>query len=131
MVDGLAADVWKHAVPPSRAPRSAFGSDLTDFVSAMLAPAPELQAAFLKCLASGIENPDSGMGCYACQPADYDRFKPFFSKALAKYHKVAEDAKHVNNWSLEGVEGLPADGAAFHRQLHQAHVQQTYHGPSK
>ncbi len=30
---------------------------------------------------SGIENPDSGMGCYAMQPADYDRFKPFFSKA--------------------------------------------------
>ena len=70
----------------------------------------ELKPAFLKCLNSGIENPDSGMGVYACQPDDYDRFKPFFSKALAKYHKVAEDAKHVNNWSLEGVEGLPADG---------------------
>ena len=70
----------------------------------------DLKPAFLKCLASGIENPDSGMGCYACQPEDYDRFKPFFSKALAKYHKVAEDAKHVNNWSLEGVEGLPEGG---------------------
>ena len=56
------------------------------------------------------ENPDSGMGCYACQPEDYDRFKPFFSKALAKYHGVAEDAKHVNDWSLEGVEGLPEGG---------------------
>merc|ERR1711871_1772161 len=65
---------------------------------------------FLLCLNSGIENPDSGMGCYACQPADYDRFKPFFSKALAKYHKVAEDAKHINDWSLEGVEGLPEGG---------------------
>eukprot|EP01048_Picozoa_sp_COSAG05_P007095 COSAG05_NODE_489_length_9314_cov_115.648655_6_plen_559_part_01 len=62
--------------------------------------ADDLKPAFLKCLASGIENPDSGMGCYACQPEDYDRFKPFFSKALAKYHKVAEDAKHVNDWSL-------------------------------
>lgn len=29
---------------------------------------------------------------------------------LADYHGVAEDAKHVNNWSLEGVEGLPEDG---------------------
>ena len=29
---------------------------------------------------------------------------------LAAYHKVGEDAKHVNNWSLEGVEGLPEDG---------------------
>jgi creatine kinase len=68
------------------------------------------QKAFLLCLNSGIENPDSGMGCYACQPEDYDKFKPFFSKALAKYHKVAEDAKHVNDWSLEGVEGLPEGG---------------------
>jgi protein-arginine kinase len=72
--------------------------------------AAELKPAFLKCLASGVENPDSGMGVYACQPNDYDRFKPFFSKALAKYHRVAEDAKHVNDWSLEGVEGLPEDG---------------------
>jgi creatine kinase len=70
----------------------------------------EDKPAFLQCLNSGIENPDSGMGCYAMQPADYDRFKPFFSKALAKYHKVAEDAKHVNDWSLEGVEGLPEGG---------------------
>jgi creatine kinase len=70
----------------------------------------EEKPAFLKCLNSGIENPDSGMGCYACQPEDYDRFKPFFSKALAKYHKVGEDAVHVNDWSLEGVEGLPEGG---------------------
>eukprot|EP01043_Picozoa_sp_COSAG02_P046283 COSAG02_NODE_4317_length_5511_cov_264.675536_1_plen_404_part_10 len=33
----------------------------------------------LRCMRSGIENPDSNMGCYACQPEDYDRFKPFFS----------------------------------------------------
>ena len=38
-----------------------------------------LQEPFMQCLASGIENPDSGMGCYACQPEDYDRFKPFFA----------------------------------------------------
>jgi protein-arginine kinase len=65
---------------------------------------------FLKCLNSGIANPDSGMGVYAMQPEDYDRFKPFFSKALAKYHNVPEDATHVNDWSLDGVEGLPEGG---------------------
>lgn len=66
---------------------------------------------FLKCLNSGIENPESAMGCYACQPNDYERFKPFFSKALEKYHKVDLNKKqHKNNWSLQGVEGLPADG---------------------
>lgn len=70
----------------------------------------ELKPAFLKCLNSGIENPDSSMGCYACQPEDYDRFKPFFSKALAKYHKVAENAKHTNDWNLKGVKDLPKGG---------------------
>merc|ERR1712093_914823 len=64
----------------------------------------------LKIVRSGIENPDSGMGCYAMNPSDYDKFKPFFSKVLAGYHKVPEDAKHVNDWNLEGIEGLPEDG---------------------
>lgn len=68
------------------------------------------QVRMLKCLNSGIKNPDSEMGCYACQPSDYDDFKPFFSKVLARYHKVPEDARHVNNWNLKGVEGLPEDG---------------------
>jgi hypothetical protein len=26
----------------------------------------DMQTRFLRCLASGYENPDSGMGCYAC-----------------------------------------------------------------
>ena len=63
-----------------------------------------------KCLNSGIENPDSEMGCYACQPSDFDDFRPFFSKVLARHHKVSVDARHVNSWNLEGVEGLPEDG---------------------
>lgn len=41
------------------------------------------------------------------QPADYDRFKPFFSRVLADYHNVSESAKHVNSWDLDSVEGLP------------------------
>jgi len=44
------------------------------------------------------------------QPADYDRFKPFFSQVLADYHNVAVDATHTNNWDLSGVAGLPEDG---------------------
>jgi creatine kinase len=70
----------------------------------------EEKAALLQCCKSGLENHDSSMGVYAMQPADYDRFKPFFSKVLADYHGVAEDAKHTNNWDLTGVEGLPEDG---------------------
>ena len=48
----------------------------------------ENQGRLLQCLKSGIENPGSEMGCYAMHPTDYDRFKPFFRKALEKYHKV-------------------------------------------
>jgi creatine kinase len=44
------------------------------------------------------------------KPADYDRFAPFLGKVVSDYHKVPEGTKHVNDWSLEGVEGLPADG---------------------
>ena len=55
-------------------------------------------------------NPDSSMGAYAMLPSDYDELRPFFSKALAKYHGVPEDATHVNDWSLDGVEGLPSGG---------------------
>lgn len=68
------------------------------------------KAALLQCCRSGIANPDSKMGVYAMQPTDYDRFRPFFSRVLADNHHVAEDAKHVNNWNLQGVAGLPADG---------------------
>lgn len=68
------------------------------------------QARLLQCMNSGIENPDSEMGCYACQPSDYEDLRPFFAKALAAFHKVPEDARHVNDWSLDGVEGLQAGG---------------------
>lgn len=65
----------------------------------------------LNCCKSGIVNEDSCMGCYALNPADYDEFRPFFSRALELYHKVdLATTKHVNNWSLEGVEGLPENG---------------------
>ncbi len=71
---------------------------------------PDQQVRLAKCLNSGIENPDSEMGCYACQPSDYDDFKPFFAKALALRHRVSEDARHVNDWNLNGVAGLPKNG---------------------
>ena len=63
----------------------------------------ENQGKLLECMNSGIQNPDSGMGCYACRPDDYDVLKPFFKKALEKYHKVdLSKTRHRNNWSLAG-----------------------------
>ncbi len=70
----------------------------------------ENQTRLLKCINSGIENPDSEMGCYANQPTDYDELRPFFSKVLSRFHNVDEGVKHVNNWSLEGINGLPEGG---------------------
>ena len=34
------------------------------------------QTDFEQCIRSAVENPDSSMGCYACQPSDFERFKP-------------------------------------------------------
>ena len=50
------------------------------------------------------------MGCYAMAPDDYDKYIPFFGKVIADYHNVPEGTKHINDWTLDGVEGLPADG---------------------
>jgi len=62
-------------------------------------------------LDSGRENPDSKMGCYAMQPDDYEVFHPFFKQVLEKYHKVdLTKKKHINDWNLQGVKGLPANG---------------------
>nr|ABH10968.1 arginine kinase [Aphrocallistes beatrix] len=69
---------------------------------------PDSQDRFLKCLNSGIENPDSQVGCYACQPDDYDAFRPFFLNVLQSYHKVdLLKTKHVNEWSLDSEPDLP------------------------
>jgi creatine kinase len=75
------------------------------------AMAPEDLAKLFKCAKTGLENPDSGLGCYAMEPADYDKFSFFFDKVCNDYHKnPTGDKIHTTNWSLEGVEGLPADG---------------------
>jgi len=69
---------------------------------------PENQDLLLKCMASGIENPSSSMGCYANQPSDYATLRPFFQKALEKYHNVdLTKKKHENNWDLSKVPNLP------------------------
>ena len=44
-----------------------------------------LKPRLLKCIESGIENPDSTVGCYTCQPDDYDIFKQdIFRKGVTK-----------------------------------------------
>eukprot|EP00040_Diaphanoeca_grandis_P030459 m.180030 g.180030 ORF g.180030 m.180030 type:complete len:424 (-) comp32000_c0_seq1:232-1503(-) len=70
----------------------------------------KMQKDFMRITKSGVENPTSEMGCYAMNPTDYETFKPFFSKVLYEYHGIAAGTKHVNDWDLSKVEGLPEGG---------------------
>jgi creatine kinase len=64
---------------------------------------PAQQTRLLRCLKTGWENPDSGLGCYAMAPSDYDEFAPFFDAVCQEYHKASADAKHVTDWDASGV----------------------------
>lgn len=54
---------------------------------------------FYKCIKTGIENPDSGLGCYAMTPTDYSKFGGFFDKVIRDYHGDESGCKkHETNW---------------------------------
>ncbi|CAG5114807.1 unnamed protein product [Candidula unifasciata] len=40
------------------------------------------------CIRSGVENPESGVGLYACDPDAYTTFAPLFDAVIKDYHKV-------------------------------------------
>lgn len=61
---------------------------------------PELQRRLLNCMNSGIENPDSSMGCYANRTEDYEVLRPFFECAIRSYHGISRDARHDSNWEI-------------------------------
>ena len=65
----------------------------------------EDKETFYKCIKTGFDNADSGMGCYAMTPMDYTTFAPFFAKAIGDYHKgdPACADKHENDWDISGV----------------------------
>ena len=52
----------------------------------------EDKETFYKCIKTGFDNADSGMGCYAMTPKDYTTFAPFFAKAIGDYHKAVSKA---------------------------------------
>jgi len=41
-----------------------------------------------ECIRSGCENPQSGVGIYACDPEGYTTFAPILDKIIKDYHKV-------------------------------------------
>jgi creatine kinase len=71
--------------------------DATYFLSL----SPALQKRLYKIVASGLENPDSAMGCYAMQPNDYDVFKPYLDRVIRDYHKIDGEVHHVTNWEVD------------------------------
>lgn len=72
----------------------------------------DLQNRLLFCINSGIENPESDMGCYAGQPDDYDDLSPFFSQVISRHHGVSESARHACGWSTgfeDGSDRTPSE----------------------
>jgi len=55
---------------------------------------------FWKCIKTGIDNPDSGLGCYAMTPDDYTKFGGFFDKVIRDYHGDSTgEKKHETDWN--------------------------------
>ena len=75
----------------------------------------EDRATFYCCVRTGIDNPDSGLGCYAMTPGDYATFKPFFGQVIGDYHKEDKDCmlKHTTDWDTS--KGARARGDAAPR----------------
>jgi hypothetical protein len=63
----------------------------------------EQQGRLMQCVRTGFENPDSGLGCYAMAPGDYDEFAPFFDAVCQKYHKASPTDVHVCDWDASEV----------------------------
>jgi creatine kinase len=59
-------------------------------------------STFHKCIKSGLDNPDSGLGCYAMTPEDYCRFRGFFDNVIRDYHgDESGEKRHVTDWNIE------------------------------
>lgn len=69
----------------------------------------EDKLVFQRCVKTGIENPDSGLGCYAMSPKDYDTFAEFFDKVIQDYHNGTAESRHETDWDIS-KKGPDGDG---------------------
>ena len=63
---------------------------------------------FFKCICTGIENPDSSLGCYAMTSSDYSKtgvMGSFFQNIVRDYHvgDTSIEKEHVTDWSINGA----------------------------
>mmetsp|Transcript_14886 Transcript_14886/g.16835 ORF Transcript_14886/g.16835 Transcript_14886/m.16835 type:complete len:373 (-) Transcript_14886:701-1819(-) len=61
------------------------------------------KAILEKCARTGVENPDSGLGCYAMTPDDYTTLNAFFDPVIRDYHGADPKAVHVTDWDASDV----------------------------
>eukprot|EP01068_Selenidium_serpulae_P003726 Selendium_serpulae@DN3262_c0_g1_i1.p1 len=93
------ADAVKATKPDNRCTRY-----LGDYLGTLTGPAalPVEEAKMLyKCVRTGVDNPDSEVGCYAMRPADYTTFSGFFDKVVRDYHGDESGKKvHKTDWTV-------------------------------
>jgi arginine kinase len=58
---------------------------------------------FYNCVRTGLENKDSGLGCYAMSPSDYETYAGFFDAVIGDYHcnDPKSPAIHETDWDLK------------------------------
>lgn len=61
-----------------------------------------------ECIRSGCENPESGVGIYACDPEGYTTFAPVLDKVIMDYHKVDSCNHPKPDFQKDKVEGDPS-----------------------
>jgi len=63
------------------------------------------QKTFYKCIKTGLDNEESGLGCYAMKPTDYETFGAFFDKVIGDYHKgdPAFSGSHETSWDTSKI----------------------------
>ena len=68
-------------------------------------PNPTPTQTFYGCARTGLENEDSGLGCYAQTPADYEKFGGFFNKVIGDYHldDPEKTQKHESCWDASAI----------------------------
>ncbi|XP_074655962.1 taurocyamine kinase-like isoform X2 [Tubulanus polymorphus] len=65
-----------------------------------------LNGTLAACIRSGVENPDSSVGIYACDPEAYATFPEMFDPVIKDYHKVHGELTHPKA-DFGDLENLP------------------------
>jgi creatine kinase len=72
---------------------------------------PDLQERLKRIVASGTENPDSQMGCYAMHPDDYAVFRPYLDQVIRAYHGIDGDMNQPSDWHTGALDLSAIDPA--------------------